>query len=119
MLDHLEIFFGDANNAMARVYARLERAGLPDAWALTGRVVGPTCEYSRTLSATVPFMARPSVEMPYAAAPLIVEAIVPDPCFWSQELPFLYQAELELRCGDQLLAEADRRCHDGRWRSAI
>ena len=109
MLSELEIFFGDANNAAARVYARLEKAGLPQGCTLEGRVLGPTCKYSRTLLATVPFMAKRSVGMPEEAAPLVVEAIVPDPCFWSQELPFLYLAEIELRCGGQLLAAANQR----------
>jgi hypothetical protein len=108
MLTELEIFFGDANNAAARVYARLEKSGLPQGCALTGRVVGPSCAYSSTLSATVPFTTKRSVGMPDDAAPLVAEAIVPDPCFWSPELPFLYQAEIELHCGRELLAAADR-----------
>jgi hypothetical protein len=29
----------------------------------------------------------------------LAEAIIPDPCFWTPELPFLYRAELELRVG--------------------
>lgn len=107
MLENLDVFFGDANNAEVRVYARLPSAGLPADCTLAGRVVGPTCEYSRTLPAAIPFLKQrpaPTSE----AQPLLIEAIVPDPCFWSQDLPFLYRAELELRCGDQVLATVDR-----------
>src|SRR5690349_18880485 len=106
MLEQVEIFSGDSNNAVARVYARLEMAGLPPDCSLAGRVVGPTCEYSHTLMATVPFTPRRSLDGD--AAPLLAEAIVPDPCFWSQDLPFLYQAEIELRRGGELLGVVSR-----------
>lgn len=108
MLEILEVFFGDANNAEARVYARLAAAELENGCTLTGRVVGPTCEFSRTLSATVPFTAKRSARIRGDAETLLAEAIVPDPCFWSQELPFLYRAEIELRRGSELLEAAER-----------
>lgn len=108
MLDQLEIFFGDANNAEARVYARMASEGLPPASVLTGRVVGPTCEYSHTLSATIPFAARRAAMLADDVPPLLAEAIVPDPCFWSSELPFLYQAHVELRDGNEVSASEER-----------
>jgi hypothetical protein len=109
MLEPLEIFFGDANQAAARVYARLESTILPAGCTLRGRVVGPTCEYSQTLSASIPFLAKRSILSPDNPAPLLAEAILPDPCFWSGELPFLYHAQLELRRADEVLATEERR----------
>ncbi|HQU42328.1 MAG: hypothetical protein B7Z73_08345 [Planctomycetia bacterium 21-64-5] len=107
MLSDLDIFFGDANHAEARVYARLAGTDLPPGCTLIGRVVGPTCAYSQTLRATIPFAPRrPPAAV--GASPLLAEAIVPDPCFWSQELPFLYAAEIELRCGGELRASVTR-----------
>ncbi|HET6879167.1 MAG TPA: hypothetical protein VFI31_03365 [Pirellulales bacterium] len=108
MFETLDIFFGDANNAEARVYARLEAVALPAGCRLTGHVVGPTCEYSRTLPAKVPFAMKRNQGPDDEAKPLLVEAIVPDPCFWSQELPFIYRAEIELRVSGELLAAAER-----------
>jgi hypothetical protein len=108
MLDQLEIFFGDANHAEARVYARLASAGLPPASVLAGRVVGPTCEYAHTLSATIPLAARRAAALAGEVPPLLAEAIVPDPCFWSAELPFLYQAYIELREGNEESASEER-----------
>ncbi|HEV3345261.1 MAG TPA: hypothetical protein VG125_33090 [Pirellulales bacterium] len=96
-----ELFFGDANNAAARVYARVSEQ--PPDCLLTGRLVGPTCEYSHTLAATVPLAARPG-----DSSSLLAEAVVPDPCFWSGEMPFLYQAQLELRRGGELVASETR-----------
>jgi hypothetical protein len=43
-----------------------------------------------------------------AGADLLAEAIVPDPCFWSPELPFLYRVEVELRHGDKLVSTTVR-----------
>lgn len=105
VLKHLEIFFGDAHNAAARVYARLNSA--PAGCRLAGRVVGPACEYSQTLAASIPFLAK-RADDGGESPPLLAEAIVPDPCFWSGELPFLYQAQVELRCGGDLLAAEER-----------
>jgi hypothetical protein len=101
-----DIFFGDANNATARVYARVSNP--PPDCVLVGHLVGPVCQYSRTLSATIPFAARPSAHQPYEPSSLIAEAIVPDPCFWSGQMPFLYRAELELRRGENVLAGETR-----------
>lgn len=104
MLASLEIFFGDANNALARVYARLPAGHLPEGCRLMGRVVGPTCAYSHTLPATMQLISRPSA----AGEALLAEAIVPDPCFWTSDLPFLYQVQVEVRRGDQVLDSIER-----------
>jgi hypothetical protein len=104
-MTRLEIFFGDASNALARVYARLPAADAPPSCRLSGRIAGPTCAYSRTLQAAVPLSAQ-------SAEPdgewLLAEAIVPDPCFWTSELPLLYQVHVELRQAGELLESAER-----------
>lgn len=113
MENRLEVFFGEANNAAARVYARWTQAGFPRDCRLTGRVIGPTCVYSHTLSAAIPMRPKPpSGERgdaeTSAGAALLAEAVVPDPCFWTTELPFLYRVEAELRRGDHVMARAER-----------
>jgi hypothetical protein len=92
----LQLFVGDASDAEARVYATLPHAGLPDSALLTGELVGPHCRYSKTLPARIRFIDRgpgPTV---------LAEAVVPDPCFWTPELPFMYSAELRLETPDVL-----------------
>ncbi len=109
-LERVEVFFGDANNAEARVYARLPADGVPPSVRLTGSVVGPVCAYAHTLSAAIQLTPkRTSHEQTPGAAPApLSEAIIPDPCFWSAELPFLYRVEVELRQGDILLGATQR-----------
>ncbi len=85
----LEIFFGQASDAEARVYARLPGAEFAGC-RIAGRLLGPECRFAQTLPATIPFRDRGP-----GAAPL-AEAIVPDPCFWTPDLPFLYRAQLEI-----------------------
>jgi hypothetical protein len=106
--DGLEVFFGDANNAEARIYARLASKAAPAGAQLSGRVVGPSCAHAQTLSAAIRLTTKRSPpDESTQAADLLAEAIVPDPCFWSPELPFLYRVEVELRQADELLAVAE------------
>jgi hypothetical protein len=89
------LFAGDSSDALARVYAVLPRAGLPEGAQLEGELVGPYCRSSQTLPARIRFIDRgpgPS---------LLAEAIVPDPCFWTPELPFLYKVELRAVAGEK------------------
>jgi hypothetical protein len=87
------LFTGDASDAVARVYASSPRAGLPPDARLGGQLVGPHCRYSQTLPARISFADRGPGET------LLAEAVVPDPCFWTPELPFTYIAELRLEHG--------------------
>jgi hypothetical protein len=85
-----QLFLGDASDAEARVYAVLPRAGLCDDARLEGELVGPRCRYSQTLPGRIRFVDRGP------GPTLLAEAIVPDPCFWTPDLPFLYSVELRL-----------------------
>jgi hypothetical protein len=101
-LENLQVFYGDTNPALARVYARLPAVPVGSNVKLSGTLSGPVCEYSHTLSATTRFMERG------AAPALLAEAVVADPCFWSPELPMLYRMHVELRENGDLLAATDR-----------
>lgn len=106
-LQGVEVFFGDANNAEARIYARLADQTFPSGAQLTGRVVGPSCAYAKTLPAAIR-LAPKRAPQDSTATGLLSEAIVPDPCFWSAEMPFLYRVEVELQAAGQRLAAAER-----------
>jgi hypothetical protein len=102
--ERLDVFSGAANPAEARIYARLELAAdeLNCGLKLSGRVVGPDCAFSHTLPARMPMMDRSGEGV------LLLEAVVPDPCFWTPELPFLYRAEIELGQKNETIAKAKR-----------
>ena len=106
-LADLKVYFGDANPAEARVYAQLP-AGMNRAECrLTGKVSGPFCVYAHTLSATIPLRSLPSTSRLESAGTLLAETILPDPCFWSSELPFLYRVQVELKHLDRVVAAAE------------
>jgi hypothetical protein len=102
------VFFGDAADAEARVYVLATPIGETDAANLdglkiTGRVEGPKCRYSHTLPARIPVRFR-GVRTSDGRGELVGEAIVPDPNFWTSELPFLYCATVEVRLGEEVVA---------------
>ncbi len=90
----IDVFFGDANPAEARVYARLDPAdGGPHATQLTleGHIAGPDCQFAKTLPAKISLLDRGP------GGSVLLEAVIPDPCFWTPETPFLYRAKLDIR----------------------
>ena len=63
---------------------------LPADVTLSGHLIGPECRFARTLPAKILFQFRGRG----AGGELLAEAIVPDPCFWTPELPMLYRVEI-------------------------
>jgi hypothetical protein len=104
MSESIEIFVGDVNDVEARVYARYVGSDV-DSGAEAERIIvdgtlrGPLCEGSRTLPAVVEFRRLNTRQ------PGLAEALVPDPCTWSPEMPHLYQADITARRGEQVVAE--------------
>jgi hypothetical protein len=103
LLDQLEVFYGQASANVGQVYARL--SGLADdrtGFTLRGHIRGPECLHSHTLPTTVPLVdlgPGPS---------LMARAMLPDPCFWSPQLPLLYHVHVELLQRGEVLETADR-----------
>ena len=100
-LENLELFCGSMTNMDAQVVARLRRRGDGD-WRLLGEVRGPRCKFTRTLTST--FELRASDGGPW----LMATANIIDPCFWSPELPFVYEVHVELRNGDEIVDATPR-----------
>src|SRR5262245_12021659 len=88
LLDSLEVFIGEATPAEARIYVRLAHTERSDQqWA--GFVHGPSCAYSRTLPAQIPLQKK-AVD-----SHVHFEAVIPDPCFWTPAMPFLYRVAVQ------------------------
>jgi hypothetical protein len=102
MLARVRLFVGAATDVEAHVYAQLEHGSLPEGCTLSGSLYGPSCPYARTLP------ARIALKDAGPGKTLLARCIVPDPCFWSPALPYLYQATVTLRCGERELATIER-----------
>jgi hypothetical protein len=92
-----EISAAEVSEVEAKVLVRY-RSAEGEPIVLRGALRGPYCERAHTLPAEFPFRQLPGVQ---AAA----EAVVTDPCLWSEELPHLYRAIVEAVRGDVVLAE--------------
>jgi hypothetical protein len=69
-----------------------QRATAPASLKWSGKLRGPFCLRSQTLAANYP--VRPIED---SAA----SVIVPDCCYWTSDLPFTYDLDIELRSGDE------------------
>src|SRR4051794_15209058 len=93
----IEIVVGDVTDVEARVIARYH--GAIDGIVLRGTLRGPFCEKGRTLPAEFTFRDFGN------SSGKQIETVVSDPCMWTPEMPHLYQADVEARRDDQLIAE--------------
>lgn len=97
MSSDIEIAVGDVTDVEAHVIARYQ--GSMTGVVLHGTLRGPFCKKGRTLPAEFVFRDLGN------ATGSQVETVVPDPCMWTPEMPHLYQADIEARQGEQLIAE--------------
>jgi hypothetical protein len=99
-LHEFEIIVGEVSPMEARVLIRYHSLKAnQDRIILRGTLRGPYCETAHTLPAEFPFRNVATVDPPTA------EAIVPDPCLWSPDLPHMYHANVEARFGERVIAE--------------
>lgn len=103
MSDEIEIFVRDVNDVEGHVLARLKRMSSAkedgERIVLRGTLRGPYCETARTLPAEIAFRDLAPKENGLA------EAIVPDPCVWSPELPHLYEVDVEAWQANRVVAK--------------
>ncbi|MEO1498689.1 MAG: hypothetical protein AAFV43_16210 [Planctomycetota bacterium] len=100
MLAGLNITLGPATDSRATVYfyPRLAPGVDPaEGWRLAGVVRGPRCLYARTLPADATIADLGVDPRPLARAEVF------EPCYWTPDLPYLYEIELRLLDGDREL----------------
>jgi hypothetical protein len=82
---------------------------LSGATVARGRFVGPRCAYAATVEIAYP-LRELSRTPPSAPTPnIILRGIIPEPCLWDAESPFVYRCEIELWQDGQL---CDRKSTD-------
>lgn len=107
--DHvrLELFYGEAHPAEARVYVRARGESMECA-ELAGTVIGPFNRTAHTLPAR--FVLR-DLGLEGSGAPerrRLAQAILPDPSYWLPQVPNCYDVELQLRWGSSVVLEERR-----------
>src|SRR5262245_19930792 len=96
----IDIVIGDVTDMEAHVFAKYA-ADRRDQIELVGTLRGPFCAGVRTLAADFEFQPAKSDDPCVALA----EAVVTDPCMWSAEMPHVYDVNVTVRVGEQVLAE--------------
>jgi hypothetical protein len=99
--NELDVFHGELTPARAVIYVRLPRPTEPGI-ALTGSVRGPRCLHAQTLPASWPLVDLGP------GPTLLAQAIVTEPCFWSSDVPAIYDVTVHLERGGEVLATERR-----------
>lgn len=110
-----QIFFGEATDALARVYVSLPQP-VDGNLTLHGSITGPECAYARTLTATYALREMRSettgderwLLRERHTGELFAHALISEPCFWTPDLPNQYRCEIELRDGAKSVASTTR-----------
>ncbi len=100
---------GEAVDGQARVY--VQACSESNVVEIRGRLRGPFSEFARTLPAEFVLQSAPSQSNAVALA----STMVPDPCFWTPELPMQYQLDLEIIDDQGRLSKTSRWVGLRRW----
>jgi hypothetical protein len=101
-LSDLDVFYGDLTATRTLIYARLPWPHEADGLKLAGHVRGPFCRHAATLPLSVPLVdCGPGPT-------LLAKAIVAEACFWSSDLPAIYEVHVQLMRGKETVAAAKR-----------
>ena len=84
LAERLELFFGEAYQGEARIYARLAGCPTPGHGDIGGQLIGPECRFSAHFARDDSVSNSSGTGIGQRKAPL-AEAILPDPCFWTPD----------------------------------
>lgn len=98
----LQVFYGKSTERSAHVYAQVDRSeGGEGVFQLTGQVRGPRAATARTLPLTAELIDQgqgPSV---------LARALIPDPSYWSPDLPAVYDLDVRLERDGNVVSRAN------------
>ena len=97
-----DIFHGELTANRGQVFVRAGRTAELADCSLHGFVHGPRCEYAHTLPAKFPLNDLG------AGPTLLARATITDPCYWTSDLPQIYDVHVELRRGGEVVAREQR-----------
>lgn len=101
-LHELDVFYGDLTANRAYVYARLPRPADDEGLTLSGTIRGPRCLQAETLPAPASFVDLGP------GPTLLARAVVTEPCFWTADLPAIYDVNISLKRAGEVVATAHR-----------
>lgn len=97
-----DVFHGELTANHAHLFVRVPRTPDLANCTLHGYVHGPRCEYAHSLP------ARFALQDLGVGPTLLARATLTDPCLWTSDLPQLYDVQVELRRGTEVIAREKR-----------
>jgi hypothetical protein len=101
-LSDLDVFYGNLTANQAYVYARLPWPSDDQGLTLTGTVRGPRCLHAETLPAQATLLDLGP------GPTLLARAVITEPCFWTPDLPAIYDVTVNLNRGKEVIATVRR-----------
>lgn len=103
----LDVFHGELHPGSAHLYARVSTdSDLNGAWEdgvrIHGAIDGPFCEGSSTLPAHLAFEDRGP------GTALLAHVQLPDPCYWTPEVPLRYRVRIEIQKAAETIWHAEQ-----------
>jgi hypothetical protein len=110
-IERMQITNGRLDPVEAELWVHVDLEHATSNVQLRGRLIGPRCPYSSTVEVAYPFQ-----ELVQEGAHRRLRAIIPEPCWWDPETPFLYEGLVELwhagqRCDQIPIRHGLRRFH--------
>ncbi|QDU30863.1 hypothetical protein ETAA8_60120 [Anatilimnocola aggregata] len=97
-----DVFHGELTTNRAQIFVRVPREAEFQDCMLYGKVIGPRCELAHTLP------AKFALTDLGAGPTLLARTTITDPCYWTGDLPQLYDVQVELRRGTEVIAREQR-----------
>jgi len=100
--DEIDVFYGRVTHSSAQVYVRVSSLVGGREWSIAGRVRGPIAPGTRTLPTTVALADLGT------GATLLGSCSIPDPAFWTTQLPCVYEVHIQLLHNGEVVETATR-----------
>ncbi len=91
----MSVFIVRLDAVEAEIQIKVSPEFISDRTEARGRVVGPRCTRASTIEIAYPLREQSRRLEP--GPEIVLRAIIPEPCLWDEESPFLYQCVVELR----------------------
>lgn len=100
--DQIDVFYGRVTHSAAQVYVRVSSLAGGGEWSIAGHVRGPIARGTRTLPTTVKLTDLGE------GPTLLASCSLPDPAFWTTQLPGVYEVHIDLRRNGEIVETVDR-----------
>src|SRR2546421_9496073 len=98
----LKIWNRSVNPAEAGISISVQPEQMTSTTQVRGRIVGPRCAYSSTVEVAYPMREVSRQYEKYDVPGLILRVVIPEPCLWDPQSPFIYEVTAELWQSGQL-----------------